>query len=153
MKLAPKRAASKLRRRPALKPVNPIFLERRVLILAPTGNDARLTEGFLAKQGLFTQVCSGIKELCTEVPRGCGAILLAEETLGVSSISLLVRALAQQPPWSDIPLVIITSGGEASQVQLRRLAMFGPGGSVTLVERPLRPGTLISTMEVALRGR
>src|SRR5262249_37735556 len=80
-------------------------------------------------------------------------ILLAEETLGVASISLLVDTLARQPAWSDIPVTIITSGGEATQMQLRRLAVFGPGGNVTLLERPFRPGTLISTLEAALRSR
>jgi FixJ family two-component response regulator len=64
-----------------------------------------------------------------------------------------VQTLAEQPSWSDIPIILITSGGEARQTSLRRLAVFGPGGNVTLLERPFRPATLISAVEVALRSR
>ena len=128
-------------------------IECRILILAPTGNDARLTAEFLSKAGLFPDVCHDVKYLCDEASAGCGAIILAEETLGQSSILDLVQTLAQQPTWSDIPVVLITSGGEVSQTRLRRLALFGSGGNVILLERPFRPGTLISTLEVALRAR
>ena len=86
--------------------------DRRILILAPTGNDARLTAEFLTKAGLSPQPCAEVITLCAEVRRGCGAIVVAEETLAAGSISLLVEALAQQPTWSDIPVAIITSGGE-----------------------------------------
>ncbi|HTB85641.1 MAG TPA: PAS domain-containing protein [Candidatus Sulfotelmatobacter sp.] len=131
----------------------PPHLEQRILILAPTGNDAPLTADFLTKAGLTPQICGDVAELCAHAIEGCGAILLAEETLGAASMSLLVDALARQPEWSDIPVTIIASGGEASQMQLRRLGVFGPGGNVTLLERPFRPGTLTSTLEAALRSR
>jgi len=147
-----RRANSKTGKRQAAA-IEPAVDESRILILAPTGNDARLTADFLTKSRLRPQICWDVSELCSKVAEGCGAILLAEETLGVASISLLVEALAQQPAWSDIPVTIITSGGEGTQTQLRRLAVFGPGGNVTLLERPFRPGTLISTLESALRSR
>jgi signal transduction histidine kinase len=129
------------------------LLGRRVLIVAPTGNDAELTAGFLSQAKLGSKVCRDVTQLAEEVKLGCGAIVLAEETLGQNSISVLIQALAEQPVWSDIPIILITSGGEVSQTHLRRLAIFGPGGNVTLLERPFRPITLVSTLEVALRSR
>src|SRR6202012_5434074 len=128
-------------------------LEKRVLIVAPTGNDAELSAEFLAHANLLTAICQDVTQLAEEVKRGCGAIILAEETLGERSISSLIQTLAEQPTWSDIPILLITSGGEVSQAHLRRLAIFGPGGNVTLLERPFRPTTLLSTLEVALRSR
>lgn len=128
-------------------------LELRVLIFAPTGNDARLTADFLAKNHLSAHVCFDVPALCAAVREGCGAFILAEEALGENSILNLVESLAEQPAWSDIPVVLITSGGEVSQARLRRLDLFGPGGNVTVLERPFRPATLISTVEVALRTR
>ncbi|MGO8766234.1 MAG: ATP-binding protein [Limisphaerales bacterium] len=92
-------------------------------------------------------------ELCDEVGQGCGVIVLAEEALNDHSIMKLVQALAGQPSWSDIPVILITSGGEVGQTRLRRLKIFGPGGNVTILERPFRPSTLISTVEMALRAR
>src|ERR1700753_3136934 len=80
-------------------------IESRVLILAPTGNDARLTADFLAKSNFASHICDHVKQLCEEADRGCGAILLAEEVLAESSIMDLVETLAHQPAWSDIPVV------------------------------------------------
>lgn len=131
----------------------PIPVERRILVLAPTGNDAMLTAQVLAKARIAVQICSTITELTSKMAAGCGGILLAEETLKTDAVSVLVAGLAQQPTWSDIPVIIITSGGEADQTRLRRLAVFGPASNVTLLERPFRPGTLISAVEVALRSR
>jgi len=127
--------------------------ERRILILAPTGIDAHLTADFLARANLSPRVCNDARKLCDEIARGCGAIILAEETLDDSSIEGLLLLLAGQPSWSDIPVILVTRGGEASKMQLRRLSIFGPGGNVILLERPFRPGTLVSTLEVALRAR
>ena len=148
-----KSASSKIGNGIRADTVVPASLEYRVLILAPSGNDARLTADFLAKTGLHPQICHDVIGLCEAVKQGCGAVLLAEETLVHSSMSVLIETLAHRPPWSDIPVTIITSGGEASQMQLRRLSIFGPSGNVTLLERPFRPGTLISTVEAALRAR
>lgn len=127
--------------------------EKRVLILAPTGTDAHLTAEFLIKADLSPHVCEDAPELCDEIKRGCGAIILAEETLGYRSIQDLLSLLGEQPSWSDIPVVLVTRGGEANKAQLRRLGRFGPGGNVTLLERPFRPETLVSMLEVALRAR
>ncbi len=144
-------ASSKIGEQPA--GTDPATLKRRILILAPTGNDAGLTLVFLTQAGLAAKTCQHVAQLCAEVEQGCGAIILAEETVGQPSISALVGTLVGQPSWSDLPIVLITSGGEVSQTRLRRLAVFGPGGNVILLERPFRPGTLVSTLEVALRAR
>ncbi len=127
--------------------------ETRVLILAPTGRDAQNTSDFLDQAGLQPKVCRDMFDLCFHVANGCGAMLLAEEALGNTSVSALLDTLSRQPSWSDIPIAIITSGGETGQIRLRRLNVFGPSGNVMLLERPFRPGTLISALAVALRSR
>jgi PAS domain S-box-containing protein len=128
-------------------------IESRVLILAPTANDARLTASFLEKENVAVEICRDLPDLCGKVEEGCGALLLAEEVLVGDAVASLIDVLARQPAWSDLPITIITSGGEVSQARLRRLGVFGRGGNVTLLERPFRPATLVSTVEVALRAR
>ncbi len=123
------------------------------MIVAPTANDAQLTAEFIEKANLSSHVCFSVDQLAQEIRKGCGVLVLAEEILRQSSISILIQILAEQPPWSDIPIVLITSGGEVSQTHLRRLAIFGPGGNVVLLERPFRPSTLLSALEVSLRSR
>jgi PAS domain S-box-containing protein len=128
-------------------------VEQRVLILAPTGNDARLTQRFLTDANIHSKVVRNISSLCDGIAEGCGTLLLAEETLSADTVEPLLKTISQQPSWSDIPLVLITSGGETSQTRLRRITTLGPVGNVTMLERPFRPVTLLSAIETALRAR
>lgn len=127
--------------------------EQRVLIFAPMGNDALLTATFLMQSGLTTQACSGMPDLAARVKEGCGLILLAEETLNPEGMPLLSTALSSQPSWSDIPVIIVTSGSELSQIRLRRLELLGRDTNVSLLERPFRAVTLQRMVEVGLRTR
>jgi len=124
-----------------------------ILILAPTGRDAPLTANFLGEFNHDVRICSDMADLCAKVGEEIDLVILAEETLNVNSVRLLVDMLALQPPWSDLPISIITSGGEASQERLRILDSIGPRGNVALLERPFRRGTLLSAVDVAVRAR
>src|SRR4051794_32530440 len=75
--------------------------EESILILAPTGNDGRLTAEFLAKSGLTPQISRDVVQLCSDIDQGCGAILIAEEALEASAIAALCKTLDRQPSWSD----------------------------------------------------
>lgn len=124
-----------------------------ILIFAPTGNDGPLTAAFLRQANKRVKVCRNMADVCLSVSESCSMILVAEETLNPQSIKMLGEMLAAQPPWSDIPIVVITSGGEASQERLQILASLGISANVGLLERPFRRGTLLSSVEVALRAR
>src|SRR5205085_417096 len=97
--------------------------EERILILAPTGHDAELTRSFLTEARLETQICRNMFDLSLRVESGCGAILIAEEALNTTSVEVLLNMLSRQPSWSDIPIIIITSGGEITKDNLRRLTI------------------------------
>jgi DNA-binding response OmpR family regulator len=125
----------------------------RILILALIGNDGRLTAEFLSKAGLEAEICRDVSDLCNKIEAGSAAMILAEETLDSKSIPALIETLERQPSWSNIPITIVTSGGETTQSRLRRLGAFGHARNVTILERPFRPSTLISTVEVALNAR
>jgi signal transduction histidine kinase/CheY-like chemotaxis protein len=127
--------------------------DERVLILAPTGRDAALTDGILEQAGLRSEVCRDIVELSDKLEVGAGAALVAEEALAPSGIVPLVQALARQPPWSDFPLVVLTAGRESDPGRLTTVKMLEPLGNVTLLERPVRMVTLLSALRSALRAR
>jgi PAS domain S-box-containing protein len=127
--------------------------EEPILILAPTGHDAELTRTFLSTSGIEGHICRNMFDLSLRVENGCGAILIAEEALNTTSVEVLVDLLGRQPSWSDIPIIIITSGGEITQDNLRRLTVFGQGGNVTLLERPFRAMTLRNAGRAALQSR
>lgn len=96
---------------------------------------------------------ASVEELCLEVERGAGAAILAEEALSETAITRLRAALDNQPPWSDFPLILLTVGGRVTIQSERLRALRQPLGNVFLLERPIRPETLLSTLEIALRGR
>jgi signal transduction histidine kinase len=78
---------------------------------------------------------------------------MAEEALEPRSIQALNEVLEQQPSWSDLPITLITTHRTESEKLPKYRKIFAPGANVTVLERPFRPGTLVSTIEVALRAR
>jgi signal transduction histidine kinase len=124
----------------------------RVLIIAPVGRDAEGMAELLVGHGFEAQICSSLAECAAHIQSGAGALMLTEEALELGSLSHLFEALAAQPPWSELPLIILTTGGESRLARLLELAADA-AGSVTLLERPVGTTTLIRSLEVALNSR
>src|SRR5881628_3617305 len=122
----------------------------RVLVLAPIGRDASVAVAVLSEAGIASEPCPDIETICGMLTAGAGAALLAEEALSPAATRRLLDVLSHQPPWSDLPLVVLTSGGETTAGSLRALAMLGPAANVTLLERPVRRITLVKTVQMAL---
>jgi signal transduction histidine kinase len=124
----------------------------RVLVIAPIGQDAAAMATLLDAQGFETQVCHGLDGYSRQMIDSAGALLLTEEALESPQGSLLLDLLKGQPPWSELPLIILTSGGESRRAGLLNLAAAA-AGSVTLLERPISTLTLMRSVQVALRSR
>jgi signal transduction histidine kinase len=124
----------------------------RVIIIAPVGRDAAAMATLLDAEGFKTQICHGSDEYSRQITDSAGALLLTEEALESAQGSLLLDVLKAQPPWSELPLIILTSGGESRRAGLLNLAAAA-AGSVTLLERPISTLTLTRSVEVALRSR
>lgn len=125
----------------------------RVLVLAPSGRDSLLICQLLQRAGMPAVTCANLQQICAEVKEGAGALVLAEEALIPPLISGLSDLLNKQEPWSDFPLVLLTAPGEVSRVSERRRELRKPLGNVLLLERPVRPETMLSTISLALRAR
>lgn len=127
--------------------------DQSILILAPTGRDGDLSARVFNDHRLQAEVCTGPQELAEKLSAGAGLVFLTEEALTPAVMQRLVKALEQQPTWSDIPLVILTSGGGEIPANAEALATLVQKGNVTLIERPVRVITLVSTVKAALRAR
>jgi signal transduction histidine kinase len=125
----------------------------RVLVLAPFGRDGSLIEKELKVAGLSALVAGSAEALCEAIDAGAGAALIADEALSREAVDRLSATLRAQPPWSNLPVLVMTSGGEATEASRFRLRMLEPLGNVNLLERPLRPITLVSSIRAALRTR
>src|SRR6266478_3059165 len=123
-----------------------------VFIIAPVGQDAETMAALLDAKGFETQICHKLDEFSRQITDSAGALLLTEEALESAQGSLLLDVLKAQPPWSELPLIILTSGGESRRAGLLNLAATA-AGTVTLLERPISTLTLLRSVQVALRSR
>jgi signal transduction histidine kinase len=126
--------------------------KERVLITAPVGRDANAIAELLGQHGFQAEVCGSVAGCCSQIESGAGALVLTEEALELTSSSELLETLAAQPPWSELPVIILTTGGESRLARLLKIAAEA-AGSVTLLERPLGTMTLVRSLEVALSSR
>jgi signal transduction histidine kinase/ActR/RegA family two-component response regulator len=124
----------------------------RVLISAPIGRDANLTADLLSRAGITCQICHSMNDVCIELARSAGAILLTEEALADPRLDDLAEALTAQPPWSDISILLF-AGSDRSEASLRTIHKLEVLRNVTLLDRPIRTAAVVSTVRAALRGR
>ena len=124
----------------------------RVIIIAPVGDDAAAIGALLGDEGLVTRVCQGIEECTRQIIAASGALLLTEEALESPQLPGLLQILRGQPTWSELPVIVLTSGGESRRARLLDLAAAA-AGTITLLERPISTRTLVRSVQVALRSR
>jgi signal transduction histidine kinase len=127
--------------------------ETRILILAPTGRDARLIANTLSGAQMSPVICEDLGDLIARLQDGAAAGLIAQEGLLRGGVEKLSGWLSMQPPWSDLPLVVLTSGGRPSRITVDQAHEIEALGNVTLIERPVRPDTILSSVRAALRAR
>jgi signal transduction histidine kinase/ActR/RegA family two-component response regulator len=128
--------------------------DERVLILAGGGRNAGLIDETLRRSGFLTEICDEFENLCHGLARRpAGAAIVCEEALDRQRLTQLVDALNDQPPWSEIPLLVLTRPGKTSRASLLVAEALSPRGNATLIERPLRVLTLLSAVRSALRAR
>ena len=128
--------------------------ELAVQIVAPIGRDAELLSNYLRQSGISCFVASDtIRELTPEDRDASGSLLIAEEALTPPIIEHLSELLRTQPAWSDLPLLVLTPVGRETQAGIERQRQRLPLGHLTLLERPLRPASLLSAVQASLRAR
>lgn len=126
--------------------------DQRAIIIAPVGRDASAMASLLASSGLGAFVCQTAEEGAREIRTGAGVLLLTQEVMELPQVALLFHVLQTQPAWSELPIIILTSGAQAHLSQSLDDAGIA-AGTVTLLERPISTRTLVHSVEVALRSR
>jgi signal transduction histidine kinase/ActR/RegA family two-component response regulator len=126
-------------------------MEKRVLIYAPTGQDAILASKMLTLAGVDNLVAESATDLASELLVGVGAVLTVEEALSNGGgLKVLGDFVQRQPNWSDLPIVLLTNRGPDSISVRQAISVLG---NVTLLERPVRTLTLITSLQSVLRAR
>jgi signal transduction histidine kinase/CheY-like chemotaxis protein len=120
------------------------------LVLAPTQRDAELCQSLLGEAGICCRTCTDLAALCRELKAGAAMAVLTEESLQDEGVTCLQHVLADQPPWSDLPLLVLTQQAADSKFAAQLLDTLG---NVTLLERPVRVTSLVSAVRSGLRAR
>ncbi|HEY4262891.1 MAG TPA: ATP-binding protein [Schlesneria sp.] len=126
------------------------YYSQCVAILTPTGRDGVLTATLLSEGNIDSVVCPDVQTVGRMVEEGIGCLLVAEEAVLNGGMTALANTLSQQPPWSDLPVLLLTRYGADSATVGSALQSFS---NVTLLERPVRPATLLSALRSALKAR
>jgi signal transduction histidine kinase/CheY-like chemotaxis protein len=124
--------------------------EQRLLVLAPTGKDATLARIVFDRAGVPCCCCETLDELCDEMANGVAVVVLPEEFISPDRHDRLTEAISGQPPWSDLPILVLARQGADSDAVAKAMDMLG---NVTVLERPTRVAALVSAARSALRAR
>src|SRR2546423_5279688 len=115
----------------------------RVLVLAPVGRDAEVLCGLLRGDGLAAEPCHDAGALASRLREGAAAVLVTEEALSGRAAHGLAQALADQPLWSDLPVLLLGGADRAAQALL----------TATVLPRPARAREILTAERTGLTAR
>jgi len=133
-----------------MEPTRP---DLRVLVFAPIGRDAAASADILQQAGINVDICADLSQLGPELEAGVGAVFIAEEGLFGGNDDKLLGWIKNQPIWSDLPFVVLTSHVDETRVAVWRQQLAASLRNVSFLERPVQPITLMTTLRSALRAR
>lgn len=129
-------------------------MDLSVCVITPTGRDAELITAVLRQDGIAAAAYT-VKDFLEHAKgdAALGPLLIAEEALTPHVIHRMGKLLQLQPPWSDLPILILTGNGRESIKDSHLATERLPLGSPVLLERPIRTATLVSSVHAAVRAR
>lgn len=136
-------------------PSAPLSSEEHILLLlAPTEATTDVAT-VLRGAGFSCVSVSSLEDLVEALQNGAGVLVVDEARITERATRLMATAMAQREPWSNLPIVVLTSGSPTAIERLDRLNLFGPATSsnVTILERPVNATTLTTLIHSALRAR
>jgi signal transduction histidine kinase len=130
-------------------------VEERILLLASTPEEASVLASALERTNVATASFTTLDALVSTLQEGAGGLLVEEDAITKRGARLLSSAMVQREPWSNLPIIILTSGDPAAIERLDTLDLFGPAtaGNITILERPVHEVTLTTVVHTALRAR
>lgn len=126
--------------------------ELRVLMLPATRRDGQVAVDVLRRAGLACESMADAAGMAAALDRPAGALVIADTALASADFGRVLQAIAAQPAWSDVPVVLMSRVGEVSGSE-RIAAVMSQLTNVTVIDRPTSVRTLVSAVEAALRAR
>jgi signal transduction histidine kinase len=126
--------------------------ELAILVLMTNPADVRVISRLLQQSGMAFMACEDLAALLAEAGRGGGLLLLAEEAMAApGSVAMLNAHLDRQPPWSELPVILLGRNLQASPGERKKWPQLIR--NLTLVNRPIASASLISILQTGLQAR
>ena len=133
--------------------VNQATQDLTIGVITPSIADANLTKQLLGRAKINCRTYRDADLLVREPINHFGTLLVAEEILrDQKSLHGLRDFLADQPPWSDLPVVVILGRDEPAYLE-HLVSVLGELTNITFLIRPVRLSTFISIIQADLRAR
>ena len=124
-----------------------------VLILAPTERDGLGLFRLLASERIDGRRVESLPALAGAIGEATGLVLVTDELLFHADLGPLTESLSRQPPWSDLPFIVLSQMGTLARRQMDEIRLADRLGNVLFIERPLNAVTLLSAVKTSLRAR
>lgn len=122
-----------------------------ILIYSPHG-DATDLQDALRPANMAIRQATTLQDVAAQAP-DAGMVLMEPDAADLSSFAQLRAMLDAQPPWSNIPFVIVTDPAGDGATHDAVMAQAGGFGALTIMERPFQPSTLLANVRNALATR
>jgi CheY-like chemotaxis protein len=123
-----------------------------VLVVAPFRSNANMLTEVLSQNGMTAIVCSEESELLAELAR-CSVVVMSQEALTSTALETVAGHLESQPPWSELPLILLVDNIDRSGTVLSNLRRRLPHSKMMILQRPVRVIEFVSVAQTALLAR
>jgi signal transduction histidine kinase len=128
-------------------------LGRRFLVVAPVGRDGELICTLLNTCGYSAECVSTIGEAAHVESTDLLGLILTDEALSGDGVDALRKLAQRQPVWSDLPVMLLTSGPAEPQYAAIASQVRMEIRSLILLDRPVRKEMLLSAVQAACTAR
>ena len=125
-----------------------------VWVFAPVGRDAELLRAHMRREdGL--RVAKDARHLASALaePDEVGVLVMTQEALYADVIDVLSDHLRRQPPWAELPILLLVDPVGNTMAALGRFQEALPRTKVLVLQRPVRMSELETAVDALRRSR
>jgi two-component sensor histidine kinase len=124
----------------------------RIIVLAPYRKDADYLCQLLSANEMEVQSCSGAEALAEHLETA-GVLVATHEALTPPIIAVVAEHLHAQPPWSEMPIVVLLDRASRAGKVADDLGKSWPRSRQLFYQRPVTSMELLSGIQSALLAR
>lgn len=124
-----------------------------VLILAPYRRDADYLSRLMSEHAIPVATSSGPGDIADRLDEGPEMLVTTHEALTPGVTDLVARHLNAQPPWAEMPIVVLLDRASPTSRVQSELIRVWPRARHLFYQRPVTPLELVSGIKSALVSR